>query len=152
MNDALTPHGTSQTASLKSQRADLARMISELRELQASIKKQQGTDVQALIEENETLRRLVHELEQSRGAPADLTEIKGENELLHQLLQEKDQQIAELSQLINERAVADTSPTVPEDVDLDAFEAELRKERQQLEADRAKLTTELEQLRAQRGA
>ncbi len=64
------------------------------------------------------------------------------------MLQEKDQQIAELNQLINERAVVETSLAVPENVDLDAFEAELRKERQQLEVDRGKLTKELEQLRA----
>ena len=152
-----TAHGQADDA-MRAQRTELKRMLAELRELQTSIKAQQGADVPALIEENATLRGLLEEQENRPArnldqAPADnakeLEELKSENVLLHQLLQEKDSAFADLKkQLVDVTNQLQAKPAAPPQImDLDNFEAELHKERQQLEGDRAKLQKEIEQLR-----
>src|SRR5437879_10267464 len=87
----------SQTdAVLVAQRAELARMMNELRQLQESIKQQQGADVPALVRENDEMRRLLQEYEARLTEPAkghaadrskEMEELKSENELLRCLLQ-----------------------------------------------------------------
>jgi hypothetical protein len=143
---------------LREQRSELARMMSDLRELQAAIKKQQGADVHALIQENEELRQVLGEYEsrvaegtakQAAGTSGELEEIKGENELLRKLLQEKESAELILRQQLEE--MKNEAPAKPparaENMDLESYETELNQFRQQLESDRAKLNKEFEQLR-----
>ena len=52
-------HLSQADAAFREQRVELVRMISELRTLQDAVKKQQGSDVQALKRENEELRSLL---------------------------------------------------------------------------------------------
>jgi hypothetical protein len=147
-------------AALREQRSELGRMMSDLRELQASIKKQQGADVLAVMQENDELRQVLGEYEsrvaqgadvgkQTADASGALEEIRSENELLRKLLQEKDSAALDLRRQLDE--VKNQAPSVPparaENMDLESYETELNQFRQQLESDRAKLDKELEQLR-----
>jgi pSer/pThr/pTyr-binding forkhead associated (FHA) protein len=138
-------------ASLREQRGELTRMMNDLRELQNTIKKQQSGDVEALKQENEELRRTLAEcerrlVESAANQPAD--ELRGENELLRHLVQEKDTAVAALQQQLEELARQSDAPKAPPPIaDIDSFEAELNRDRQQLELDRAKLNKEIEQLR-----
>lgn len=149
-------------AALREQRTELGRMMGELRALQESIKKQQGVNTQALVKENEDLRRMlteyekrVVELEDNRPAASspEVADLKGENELLHQLLQERDGVVEELKQQVEElknqpQPEPQQQAKAPTNSDLENYEAELNQYRQQLEADRAKLNKEVEQLRS----
>jgi pSer/pThr/pTyr-binding forkhead associated (FHA) protein len=152
-------------AALREQRAELGRMMNDLREFQAAVKKQQGIDVQVLSEENEELRRMLGEYErrlaeavgqqppdrdqQAPDVSKETDSVKGENDLLRQLLREKDSVVQELKQQLE--ALSGQAPVhaapLAENVDLESFEAELNRYRQQLESDRAKLNQEIEQLR-----
>ena len=114
-----------------------------------------------LREENELLRRLlqekdrfVEELRSAGGTPASGTppEAQAQTEAQAQELQLLRDQVAKLEKQVQEeqskQAPADDAPSPPlDDVDLDSLEAELRRERRQLEADRVKLNREIESLR-----
>jgi pSer/pThr/pTyr-binding forkhead associated (FHA) protein len=121
-------------ASLREQRAELGRMMADLRELQEAIRGQQG-----------------HE-----GAGADVG-LKAENELLKQLLQEKEEVIAAVLAKAASEPVPQPAPpqtaqpqaaAPPGNLDLEHYETELNQYRQQLDTDRAKLNAEIDQLRA----
>src|SRR5947209_6092815 len=85
-------------AAFREQRTELGQMMSDLRELQVAIKKQQGADVDALAKENHELRHLLEQYEArldevTKNRPADrskeVKDLKGENELLRKLLEDK---------------------------------------------------------------
>jgi DNA repair exonuclease SbcCD ATPase subunit len=135
---------------LREQRAELARLLADFKSLYTGL--HGGTDTsgqaEALTEENEYLRKLladkereVHEADADSALPRvlqELEDVQGENRQLRQLLIEKDRELAERNE---------AAPPVGENIDVDTFEAELNRYRQQLEADRQKLNAELQQVR-----
>lgn len=140
-------------AVLREQRSALARMMADLGNLQETIKRQQGGDVQALSAENDDLRHRLADAEQrllqattaaDTTAHAQLDDLRAENASLHTLLAEKDRALKDLKKMVDTKPAA--KPAVSER-DLESYEAELNQYRQQLEADRTKLKTEIEQLR-----
>src|SRR5262249_4146741 len=103
----------------------------------------------ALMHENAELRqRLDDEQAASRPHPADgshrreLEQLRGENELLQQLLAEKDNELS-LARQQNANSIAN----LPAVEDVDSYEAELVQFRRQLEMDRETLNRELEAVR-----
>jgi chromosome segregation ATPase len=130
---------------LREQRADLARMLEELESLRQTIGGRQKTS--DLAAENSHLRARLAELEHQRSASADtpppnhfqeIQDLRAECEQLRQLLSEKE------AQLSSGRRPEGASR---ESIDLESFEAELNRYRQQLEADRRKLDFEMQQCR-----
>jgi pSer/pThr/pTyr-binding forkhead associated (FHA) protein len=133
--------------SLREQRAELVRMMADLRHMHETIRSQKNVNVQALQEENDRLRSQLGQ--SAAGAPAEdssqlrqeIKELQEENLRLRQLLQEQRELLEELKKT--------QAPQAPprENVDLDHYEAELNAYRQQLETDRQKLDEEMQQLK-----
>jgi chromosome segregation ATPase len=173
-----------QETALRRQRGEIGRMIGDLRQLQEDLRRQQKPDVRGLTEENERLRRAVAELERRAAQHAEpgpeLEVARAENELLHQLLKERESRLEELEQQCAAAAAvasADEAESLRADnarlkhrlaendeimeelrdraaprppkaaSELERYEAELNEYRKQLEADRAKLTAEIERAR-----
>ena len=129
--------------SLREQRAELVRMMADLRHMHDTIRSQKGVDVLALREENEHLRSQLTQ-SPSGSSPkllAEIKELQEENLRLRQLLQEQ-------RELLEELKKTQVVPAAPrESADLDHYEAELNTYRQHLEADRQKLDEEMEQIK-----
>jgi chromosome segregation ATPase len=132
--------------SLREQRAELVRMMADLRKMHDSIRSQKNADVQALLDENERLKiQLAHSPAGAAGEPspklrAEIKELQEENLRLRDLLQEQRELLEELK-----NAPAAAPPR--DNVDLDNYEAELNRYQQQLEADRQKLDEERQQIK-----
>lgn len=136
-------------SSLHEQRAEVSRMIGDLRALQESIRSHQSADVASLVRENEELRAQLADVE-TRLATTTPTagpgakspngnSLETENEILKRLLTEKDEIIEEARR---RQALAP-----PLTQDLEKYEVELHQYRQQLESDRATLNAEIDHLR-----
>jgi pSer/pThr/pTyr-binding forkhead associated (FHA) protein len=143
-------------ARFKEQQAALAQMEETLRQQRQSIEAFVSNQVTAgpatecveadeshkLRAENEELRQLLarvqHEREQDDAAGPKSPQKSGEIASLRRQLQEKDTQLAELR----------ANPSPHGEGDADSLEAELTEFRRQLENDRKKLNTEIEQVRA----
>jgi chromosome segregation ATPase len=164
-------------ATLAKQKAEVVRMMTDLRKLQDDLRQQPKADHRALEKTVEQLERdnaelrlqllqkaaddntsEIEELKAAIGAlndelqskeqalqelelkagPTDAA-LQAENELLKQLLEEKEQAIHEAT--LQAAAVPKTSG------DLENYETELNEFRRQLEADRVKLNDEVESLR-----
>ena len=125
--------------SIREQKAELVRMMADLRQMHETIRSQKNVDVQALREENERLRNL-SAAGQSPRLLEEIKELQEENLRLRQLLQEQ-------RELMEELKTAKPTVAPRENPDLDQFEAELNVYRQQLEADRQKLDEEMEQIK-----
>ena len=132
--------------SLHEQRAELARMMADLRKMHDAIRSQKNADVQAVLEENE---RLKMQLSESCGGAAgepspklldEIKELQEENLRLRDLLQEQRELLEELKNAPAARAPRDNA-------DLENFETELNRYQQELEADRQKLDEEREQIK-----
>jgi len=148
MDDELTK----KVAHLENENELLHRIVNELKS--APPTSAGGDDVE-LRSENELLRKLlaekdklVEEVVNSRGAPgvskehassAELEELAQENNTLREMLQRREQEIANLQSEGNQGP--------KDESDLANYEAELNQFRQQLEKDRAKLNEELENVR-----
>ena len=135
--------------SLRQQRGELTRMIAELREIQDALRIQQKPDSSALQEENDLLRRQIEELQSappvntgpSEELLLEFEQLRNENQSLKQLVEQRDAALGELQKAKPREEDTD------DDKDLESYEAELNRFRQQLEADRKKLAAELEQVR-----
>jgi hypothetical protein len=146
-----------QTKALRAQRleeenVELRRVLEDLSKEPVSTGASDPQAEQQLLdlrEENEQLRRMLADLEHqgaadSQAGDAAAGELRQENELLRQLLHEKDALFEEMK----EKVVAASAPKVARGAsDLENYEAELNQYRQQLEADRTKFNKEIEQLR-----
>jgi pSer/pThr/pTyr-binding forkhead associated (FHA) protein len=149
-----------ETALLE-QRTELAHILNELREIKVTPQAAPESDSRGLAQENEELRRMLGEyesrlaqVETPSSQPAEpcqeLEGLKGENELLRRLLEEKETYLEELrnhvpAPTMNQTQIA--APVPAGNGDLESYEAELNRYRQQLEVDRAKLNKEIDQLR-----
>src|SRR5262249_16246256 len=136
---------------MREQRNVLTRMMTELRQIQENVSKQQCEELEALRRENEELRAALELREHQQAsawadAPAphadELNELRAGIDDLHRQLQEKD---ALLHELQEKQANPEDTPQPIGDVD--AYEAELNQFRRQLEADRQALNQEIEQMR-----
>ena len=136
---------------LEEENAELRRLLEELSQQSTG----EGADpdlarqCEELRKDNEQLRRILAALEEpggerKTGDSADAEELRQENELLRQLLHEKDALFDEMKQKV---VNASTHKQARGASDLETYEAELNQYRQQLEADRAKFSKEIEQLR-----
>jgi pSer/pThr/pTyr-binding forkhead associated (FHA) protein len=196
-----------EQVALAQKKADLVRMMGDLKKLQESLSKQakldgraaheeverlrrenaelrahfagtaNGSETQAILDENEQLRMRVQELEATAGQasgddvgrPPD--DLHAEIELLREELQRKDKILADLEkpeggggdslraenallkQLLEEKnrfleELSIKSQQVPKTAtDLERYETELNDLRRELETDRTKLNTEVEMLR-----
>jgi chromosome segregation ATPase len=140
-------------AALRDQRAELAQMMADLKQMQEFFRSQQTPDVQALSQENEKLRRLLaereRELQQAKDlqrsdeppSPSELEKLRNEVERLGQQLRDKDGLIERLRR----NGSTDADKRI---ADVESYETELNQFRQQLQAERDKLTEEIQQLRA----
>jgi hypothetical protein len=196
-----------EQAVLAQRKADLVRMMVDLKKMQENLRQQaklggraareeverlrrenavlrahfetnaNGTETQAILDENEQLRMRVQQLEASAGQASGnevghpQVDLPAEVELLREELQRKDSMLAELSkpeggggdslraenvllkQLLEEknRFVEESllkSQQAPKTAsDLERYEAELNDFRRQLETDRTELNAEVEMLR-----
>jgi FHA domain len=96
-----------QEAAVKSQRADVSRMIGELRQLQEELRRPHKAELQTLAEENERLRQAVTEYATRLAQPAEtaapmreLDDARAEADLLRELLDERERQLAELHEQV----------------------------------------------------
>jgi DNA repair exonuclease SbcCD ATPase subunit len=164
-------------SALKAQRAELARMMQELKLMQDTMRSQQNEELEGAQREIEQLRRILAEQDQQCGA------LQQENDQLRHLLREADQEKALavaaveeatqqskgspiLESLIEEmraeidglreklkereeevQKIRDDMFSLPAEIDADSLEAELIRFRQQLEVDRKALGKEMTQLR-----
>ena len=149
-----------ETALLE-QRTELAHILNELREIKVAPQAASDSDSGGLAQENEELRRMLGEYESRlaqteapSGQPTEscqeLEGLRGENELLRRLLEEKETFLDELRNQAPAPAVNQTQivpPVAAGSGDLENYEAELNRYRQQLEEDRAKLNREIDQMR-----
>jgi pSer/pThr/pTyr-binding forkhead associated (FHA) protein len=136
-------------ASLREQRAGLSRMMVELKQLQDAIRSQQNTDLENLRRENEQLHQLLAERDQQRveAAPAS----SGEADSIQELRAEINllrQLLQEKDALLEELRQQPSEPATAPISDIGAYEAELTEFKRQLEEDRKKLNAEIEHLRA----
>jgi len=166
-------------------------MIGELRQLQEELRRPHKAELQTLAAENERLRHAVTEYAARLTQPAEteaptreLDDARAEAELLRELLDERERQLAELHNLLGtaepagslgasearlaplqaendllKQLLAEKDSLVEElrekaapkpaksASELERYEAELNEYRLQMEADQGKLTRELEQLR-----
>src|SRR5262245_16528945 len=132
-------------ALLEEQRAELARWIADLESVHGGLSGQGSGDGGALQAENEDLRRRICLLESALAEPVsskEADELRAQTELMQRLLEEKDAVIEELQTRQNEVA-----KEVTPEIDVDSFEAELLRDRRQLEADRQTLDAEIQQLK-----
>jgi pSer/pThr/pTyr-binding forkhead associated (FHA) protein len=136
---------------LHKQRQELDDFLACLQDAQAGAKREEDGELEILRVENEQLRELLADVEREReradaaaaaqalAAPAIEQEQQGEVALLRKLLAEKEVLLEELrSQPARQ----------PVERDIDTYESELNGIQRQLEADRSKLTREIEQMRA----
>jgi hypothetical protein len=144
--DPLSPRDQFEAA-LVERHAELTRVLADLRELQEDYRDRMLADLTALVEENEGLRRALAEKVPAGNSVIDgrfvevaqeLDALKVENQCLNQRLREKEDLLAALQQ---------ESAAPREPIDVESYEAELNRFRQQLEADRQKANAELQQLR-----
>jgi chromosome segregation ATPase len=103
-----------QEASVKAQRTELARMMGELRQLQEELRRPHKAELQALADENERLRQaltdLTTRLTEPSGAAAptqELEDARAETELLREVLDERERQLAELQEQLAGAATAE---------------------------------------------
>src|SRR5262249_2259065 len=108
-------------AALREQRAQLARMMADLKAMQQALRQQQPADVQKLLKENAELRErlLAHQAVPAASVPdaealRELAELREEAHQLARRLQDADALIAQLKQ----------APRREGPADLDNFEAE----------------------------
>jgi chromosome segregation ATPase len=130
---------------LEEQRAELARWIADLESVHAGLSQPGDSDAGALQAENEDLRRRLSLLESALAEPApskETDELRAQTELLQRLLEEKDAVIEELHNKPN-----DVQKEATPEIDVDSFEAELLRDRRELEAERQNLNAEIQQLR-----
>jgi chromosome segregation ATPase len=128
-------------AGLRAQRAELVRMMADLRKMQQALREQQGPDLEALRRENGELREALACREGSPGEVGrELERLRAEAESLRQLVRQKDELLEEL----RERGSPAEGPGLS---DPDSYEAELTQFRRQLEQDRRHLDQLREQLR-----
>jgi hypothetical protein len=132
---------------LRVQRAEIVRMMTELKQIQEAVRRQHDPEREVLRRENDELRRALAGAAVPPGRPAvppevvhEVEGLRADTELLRKLLAEKDALLKELRQ--QEPQGADQGPFDP-----DRVEAELNQFRRQLEEDRRKLTEERERLR-----
>jgi pSer/pThr/pTyr-binding forkhead associated (FHA) protein len=137
---------TQAEASLREQRAELSRMIAELKQLQDAIRTQQNDDLENLRRENEQLHQLLAERDQQRVEAAPGGE-GGSAQELRAEIELLRQLLQEKDALLEELRKPAAEPAEPIS-DVGAYEAELVEFKRQLEDDRKKLNTEIEQLRA----
>lgn len=164
MQQAIRAQQTVDVAALQRDNAELARMVEDLRTRPAL------EEVAALQRENVELARLVEEL-QARPVPAaetvgdgsldlamlqEMAALRDETDKLRGLLEERIKEGEVLRQALKDRneVIARMEKNAASQpggslgsLDLDGFEAELTRERQQLEKDKAKLNAEIDQLR-----
>src|SRR5260370_25003270 len=69
-----------QDAALKSQRAEVARMIGDLRQLQEELRRPHKAELQTLAEENERLRQAVADYAAPLPQPGETAEPPGDRE------------------------------------------------------------------------
>jgi hypothetical protein len=138
---------TQAEKTLRVQRAELLRMMAELKKVQEAVRRQHLPELEALRKENAELRQALAEAEAGPAArelhPTSAQELEGlraERELLRKLLAEKDSLLEELRQ-------RPETPASREPIDTDTLEAELNQHRRQLEEERRKLAEEREQMR-----
>jgi chromosome segregation ATPase len=127
--------------------ADLARIATELRQLHEEYCEQARVNLATLVEENQELHRRLSEKDGQYSDTAvdarlpavmqELQSLKAENHRLRRDLGEREALLEEQRQ--------EAAP--PEAGDLESFEAELNRYRQQLAADRQKLNVELQHIR-----
>lgn len=110
-----------QEASVRAQRNDVARMLGELKQVQEELRRHRK-DLPVLERENHELKQRLAQCEQQLAAAAarpdvseELADIRAENDLLRQMMQEKDQVI---EQLQHQPALA------PPPADVDAVQRE----------------------------
>lgn len=140
-----------QEAALKAQRTEVARMLGDLKRLQADVRKQQRPDVRAVLEENEQLRHLLAECEQrlanvptAHQVEQVVGELRAENHTLRQLLHEQDATIVQLRHASPADRDAATAPGVAElRTELDGLREEHEILRQLLE-EKEKLVVEMQ--------
>jgi pSer/pThr/pTyr-binding forkhead associated (FHA) protein len=138
-------------AVLVDQGAALANILVEFRQLHRPAVATEEPAFDALLHENAELRQRLEESEQTASRPQagdvsrlrELEQLRGENELLQQLLAEKENELSQARQQ-NANSIAD----MPAVEDVDSYEAELVQFRRQVEMERATLNRELEALRA----
>jgi FHA domain len=104
-----------QDAALKSQRAEVARMIGELRQLQEELRRPHKAELQTLAEENERLRQAVTDYAARLTQPAEtatptqeLEDARAETELVREVLDERERQLAELHDQLATAKLAET--------------------------------------------
>jgi hypothetical protein len=133
---------------LRGQRAELLRMMTEVRRLQEVVRHGGDAEREALRRENEQLRHALAGRDQAAPAPAlppeaaeELDRLRGEARQLRLLVEEKDALLQELTR---------RPPAGREASDLESYEAELNQFRLQLQEDRRRISDDLEQLRARK--
>jgi chromosome segregation ATPase len=167
----------SMESALLNQRAELARMMQELKLMQEAVRGQGNQELEKTQQENEQLRRLLDEQDR-QGA-----ELRSENQTLRRMLAECDEEktaamsaleaaskepktspilealveemkgeISALREKIQEKRaeikkLRDEMYTLPPGMDAESLEADLIRFRHQLEADRKALGKELAQIR-----
>lgn len=113
-----------QEAMLRGQRAELARMLNELRQLQEELRRPVQDQLKALADENEQLRRALADYEARLAASAaspeaqqKLKETRAENDLLRMLLQEREHELSDAMDRLTAPKAAET-PAAGSDIDL----------------------------------
>jgi DNA repair exonuclease SbcCD ATPase subunit len=132
---------------LRAQRAELVRMMAEVKQVQEAVRSQQNPELEALRRENEQLRQALAQRQAGGGVPAlppegaeELDRLRAEVDAMRQVLCEKDELVRELQNR--------PAPILRRDQrDLESYEAELNEFRRHLEEDRRKIAEEREQLR-----
>jgi chromosome segregation ATPase len=168
----------SMDIAMRAQRAELSRMISELKHLQESIRgqrqeeqehvqrenqqlrlilNQQDQQVAEMQQENTQLRQMLVELEQEKAAiAAEAAKAAKGSPILEALIEEMKGEIAALRAQHDEKDSAmaklkEEMYSLPPDMDADSLEAELIRFRHSLEADRRSLAHEIDLLREKNG-
>jgi pSer/pThr/pTyr-binding forkhead associated (FHA) protein len=132
-----------QETMLRGQRAELVRMLDELKKLQEELRRPMAEQVNALARENDELRRSLAAAEKrvttpTGGSARELKEMRAENELLRMLLQDRERALNEATEQMGQAQPA--APAESADVDCLRSENEVLK---QLLAEKDVLVEEL---------
>lgn len=135
---------------LREERAELARMMGDLRQMQEALRSQAQESGPLKVELDHLKKLLAQREQQFQALQAsgpdpnllkDLESLRAENQQMRQMLQEKDQLLVTERQ----RVVRESSERAQ--TDIENYETELNEYRRQLETDREKLAQEIEAMR-----